>query len=99
MGMPSMMPTDTAAMVSIRGCALLGDHLVFAGEADGLGKRHVGAGDGGGAGAAVGLQDVAVQHDGVLAEGLGVDDGTQRAADQPGNLVGAAADQQYEPNQ
>src|SRR4029079_13072979 len=52
----------------------------------------VGAGDGRGAGAAVGLEDVAVEDDGVLAEGLVVDDGAQGAADEAGDLVGAAAD-------
>ena len=59
---------------------------------DGVGHRHVGAGDRGGAGAAVGLQHVAVEHQGVLPQLLGVDHGAQRAADQPRDLVGAAAD-------
>src|SRR5439155_184312 len=40
----------------------------------------------------VGLEDVAVEDDGVLAEGLVVDDRAQRAADEPADLVGAAAD-------
>ena len=61
-------------------------------QRDRVGQRHVGAGDRGGPGAAVGLQHVAVEHDGVLAQRLGVDAGAQRAADQPGDLVRAAAD-------
>jgi hypothetical protein len=40
----------------------------------------------------VGLQHVAVQHDGVLAECLVVDDGAQGPADEAADLVGAAAD-------
>ncbi len=50
-----------------------------------------GAGDGGGAGAAVGLQHIAVDDDGALAEGLHVDDGAEGAADEALDLVGAAA--------
>src|SRR5699024_4509974 len=50
------------------------------------------AGNGGGAGSAVGLEHIAVQHDGVLAQGRDVDDGAQRTADQAGDLVGAPAD-------
>ena len=48
---------------------------------DGVGQRDVGAGDGRGAGAAVGLQHVAVEHDGVLAQRLVVD--RPRAATRP----------------
>ena len=55
-------------------------------------QRHVRAGDRRGAGAAVGLQHVAVDDDGVLAERLEVDAGAQRPPDQPGDLVGAPAD-------
>ncbi len=51
-----------------------------------------GAGDRGGAGAAIGLQHVAVDDDRVLAERLRVDDGPQRAPDQSRDLVGATAD-------
>ena len=55
------------------------------GESDG------GAGDGGSAGAAIGLEDIAVQDDGALAEGFHVDDGAEAAADEALDLVGAAA--------
>lgn len=44
------------------------------------------------AGATVGLEDVTVQDDGVLAEALGVDDRAQAAADEPADLVGASPD-------
>jgi hypothetical protein len=64
-----------------------GDEAV---EGDGEGDG--GSGDGGGAGSAVGLEDVAVEDDGALAEGLHVDDGAERAADEALDLVGAAAD-------
>ena len=59
---------------------------------DRVGERDVGAGDRRGAGAAVGLQHVAVDHDRVLAERLGVDDGAERTADEPRDLVRAPAD-------
>ncbi|CDZ88481.1 conserved hypothetical protein [Rhodococcus ruber] len=59
---------------------------------DGVGERDVGAGDGGGAGAAVGLQDVAVDGDGVLAERGEVDAGAQGAADEAADLLGAPAE-------
>src|SRR5579884_304079 len=49
-------------------------------------RRHVGAGDRGAARPAVGLQDVAVEVDGALAERLEVDDAAERAADQPLDL-------------
>ncbi|MNP00311.1 hypothetical protein D3C76_921000 [compost metagenome] len=54
-------------------------------------QGHAGACDGGGAGAAVGLQHVTVHSDGVLAEGGQIHGGTQGAGDQPGDLQGAAA--------
>src|SRR5699024_5950365 len=59
---------------------------------DRIGEGYVSAGNGGGAGSAVGLEHIAVQHDGVLAQGRDVDDGAQRTADQAGDLVGAPAD-------
>lgn len=68
------------------------DDLLALGPDDGVGEGDVGAGDGGRTGAAVGLEDVAVQDDGVLAERLVVDDGAQRTADQAADLVGASAD-------
>lgn len=66
------------------------DELLALCPGDGVGEGDVRAGDGGGAGAAVGLEDVAVEDDGVLAECLVVDDGAQGAADEAGDLVGAA---------
>jgi hypothetical protein len=57
----------------------------------GVGQRDVAAGDRRGASAAVGLEHVAVDHDGVLAQRLVVQAGPQRAPDQPGYLLGAAA--------
>ena len=49
-------------------------------------QRDHAAGDRGAAGAAVGLEHVAVEVDGALAERLEVDDAAQRAADQPLDL-------------
>ena len=51
--------------------------------ADRIGERHIGAGDRGGARAAVGLEHVAIERDLVLAQRLHVDHGAERAADQP----------------
>src|SRR5699024_1402491 len=59
---------------------------------DRIGEGYVSAGDGGGAGAAVGLEHIAVQHDGVFAQGRDVDDRPQGTSDQAGDLVGASAD-------
>ena len=55
-------------------------------------KRHVRAGDRRGAGAAVGLQHIAVDLHLVLAERLHIDDATQAAADQTADLMRAASD-------
>ena len=85
-----MMPTLTAATEPVSGSPVSAP--VAAQVRDGVGQRDVRPGDRGGAGAAVGLEDVAVEDDRVLAERLVVDDRAQRAADQPGDLVGAAAD-------
>ena len=59
---------------------------------DGVGQGHVGAGDRRGAGTAVGLQDVAVKRDRVLTQSGHIDDAAQAAADEAGDLVGAAPD-------
>ena len=59
---------------------------------DRIGQRDVGPGDRRRPGTAVGLQHVAVDRDGVLTQRTQVDAGTQRAADQPGDLVRPAAD-------
>ncbi len=59
---------------------------------EGQGKRGGSAGDGGGAGAAVGLEDVAIENDGALAEDAEVHDGAQGAADEALDFVGAATD-------
>src|SRR5690606_34378818 len=57
----------------------------------GVVHRDAGAGDGGGAGAAVGLQHVAVHDDLALAERAEVDHRAQAAPDQALDLLGAAA--------
>ena len=59
-------------------------------EGDGEGDRS--SRDGGGAGSPVGLEDVAVEDDGALAEGAHVDDAAEGAADEALDLVGAPAD-------
>jgi hypothetical protein len=55
-----------------------------------------GAGDGRRARAAVGLQHVAVDGDGVLPQRRQVDAGPQRPADQPADLVGAPTDAAFD---
>ena len=59
---------------------------------DGQSERNIRAGDGGGAGPAVGLNDVAVEIDLASAQFLKIDDGAQRASDEALNLHGASAD-------
>ena len=88
--MPPTTPTETAATEPVSGSPA--SSVAVAQPADRVGQGHVRAGDRGGPGAAVGLQHVAVEHDGVLAERLVVDDRAQAAADQPADLVGPAAD-------
>ena len=61
-----MMPTDTAARWSMIGCALIGARRDLAAER--VVQRDPGAGDRRGAGAAVGLQHVAVDQHLALAE-------------------------------
>ena len=75
-----MMPTLTAATEPVSGSPASAPCGAQVG--DGVGEGDVRAGDRGGAGAAVGLEHVAVEDDGVLAERLVVDDRAQRAADQ-----------------
>jgi hypothetical protein len=58
---------------------------------NGIDQRHVGAGDRGGAGAAIGLDHIAVERDGALAQGFEVDHGPQAAADQALDLQGSTA--------
>ena len=60
--------------------------------AEGEGKGDAGSSDGRGAGAAVGLEDVAVEDDGALAESLHVDDAAQGTPDEALDLVGSASD-------
>ena len=57
----------------------------------GHGQRDAGARDPGAAGAAVGLEDVAVERDRALAEAAQLRDAAQRPADQPLNLERPAA--------
>src|SRR5207248_2619890 len=53
-------------------------------------QRHAGAGDGGAARAAVGLDHVAIDLYGALAQLLQVDDGAQAATDETLNFLRAA---------
>ena len=89
-----MIPTEMADRESdstgLPGRALMRPRCVP--QATVVGQGHVGAGDRRGAGAAVGLQHVAVQGDRVLTQCGDVDDAAQAAADEPGDLVGAATD-------
>jgi hypothetical protein len=65
--------------------------LPFLEPGHGVGQRDVSAGHSRGPGAAVGLEHVAVDDDGVLAQRLVVHAGPQRPPDQPGYLLSAAA--------
>ena len=56
----------------------------------GVVQRHPGAGNARRTRAAIGLDHIAVDGNGVLAERLHIDDGTQAAADKPLDLHGAA---------
>ena len=58
---------------------------------DRVDQRDVAAGDRRRARAAVGLQHVAIERDGAFAERLQIDDGAQRATDEPLNFQRAAA--------
>ena len=78
------MPTETAATEP-------GERLREPEAVERAPGRDVGAADRRAARATVGLQDVAVEPDGPLAERLEVDDAAQRAADQPLDLDRAAA--------
>ena len=60
---PSTTPTDTAATDAVSAIASALTSFLALGPGDGVGEGDVGAGDRGGAGAAVGLQDVAVEDD------------------------------------
>jgi hypothetical protein len=55
-------------------------------------ERDVGAGDGGGAGASVGGEDVAIDAERARAEGLQVDGGADAASDQPLDFGAASVD-------
>ena len=67
------------------------DHVARLHPGEAVGQRDPGAGDRGGARAAVGLDHVAIDGDLPLAQRLEVDDGAQRATDQPLDLQRAAA--------
>src|SRR4029078_6424861 len=71
---------------------LAGERLAAGQPGDGVVESDVRPGDRGGAGAAVGLQDVAVEHDRVFPEGLEVDAAPQAAPDQAGDLLRTPAD-------
>ena len=78
------MPTETAATWAVKGGV---SQTLAAARLRG----EPAAGDGGGAGAAVGLDDVAVDGDFAFAEGVKVGDGAEAAADQAGDFLGASA--------
>ena len=59
---------------------------------EGDGDGHAAPGDGGRASAAVGLEDVAIDPNGALAEGFEVDDGPEGAADEALDLGGTAVE-------
>ena len=82
------MPQLTAATCAVSGSLLIAPGLEQ--PVDRQPQRHPAAGDRGAAGAAVGLQHVAVDGDLPLAERHPVDAGAQAAADQPLDLLGAA---------
>ena len=83
------MPQEIAATWSRSGSPL--HHLARLHPGDAVVQRDPGAGDRGGAGAAVGLDHVAIDGDLPLAERRQVDDGAQAAADQALDLDRAAA--------
>ena len=78
-----------AATWSRSGSAL--DHLARPHPAEAIVQGHPGAGDRGGAGAAIGLDHVAVDGDLAFADRCEVDHRTQAAPDQALDLDGAAA--------
>ena len=82
------MPTETAATRVPNGEVT----PVARGEPGaGIGEGDAAAGDARGAGAAVGLEHVAVDLDGELAEGEGAHRGAEGAADEALDLLGASA--------
>ena len=88
-GVPATTPTLVAATRSRQRVGQ--EPAALAELLDGIGERHVAAGDRGRPRAAVGLDDVAVDGDRALAELGQLDHRAQRAADEPLDLVGAAA--------
>ena len=82
------MPQEMAATESRSGSPLV--RLRAFSQRDRIGQRHIGAGDRGGAGAAIGFEHVAIERDLVLAQRLHVDHGAQRAADQALDFLRAA---------
>jgi heat-inducible transcriptional repressor len=82
------MPQEIAATWSTNGVLL--QHVACHHPLDAMMQRHPAAGDRGGAGAAVGLEDIAIHRDLALAERGEIDRHAQRPADQPLDLLGAA---------
>src|SRR5690606_1607926 len=68
---------------------VLGQGAIGQQPVDGNPKGHPCPGDGGGAGAAIGLDHVAIDDDLAFAELGQVDDGAEASADQPLDLLGA----------
>ena len=71
---------------------VFGDAASVEERLDGEAGGEVGAGDGRGAGAAVGLEDIAIDPEGVLAELAQVEDGAEGTADEALDLDGAAVE-------
>jgi hypothetical protein len=69
-----------------------GDFLRLEEALDGEGEGDKAAGDGGGSGAAVGLEDVAIDPDGARAEFDEVEGGAERSADESLDFLGTAVD-------
>src|SRR5947209_2420486 len=67
------------------------EHVAALHPGDAIMQRDPRAGDGGGAGAAVGLNDVAIDRDLALSERRQIEHGTQAAPDEALDLDGAAA--------
>ncbi len=86
--MPWYTPTEIAATKCLTGTAV--KRAACDQRIEGVVGGDHGAGDGGGAGAAVGLDHVAIEVQGAFAEGFEVEGGAQRAADQALDFLRAA---------
>jgi len=82
------MPTETAASHLLERALL--EHALLDHPVQRIHQRHAGTGNGGGAGAAIGLQHITVNGDGVLAQRSQVYRRAQGAGDQTGDLQSTA---------